>query len=288
MNAITKTNHLGIDPFLAIDRAELAATTTHQYKRAIELYLEAGNQLTNREQLIEYAQGLKTSSKAFLKSAIKIWAKEVEDSVQSISTPEIVNHVTATLHRLNAICQTIKVKQKPRRRQNIWLTGSQEMHLKEVVTKERDYLMISLMLRAGLRRREVTELIDSNNLIEGDMYLLRFVGKGNKQRDVPISEDFYNRLKVWADENCQGDNQPLFPVVGNTVYYTCRKYGKMIDVPKLDPHDLRRTFAQTALDNGVLIEHISRLLGHASVETTMRYLNLETQNLPVVDNFIHF
>ena len=68
----------------------------------------------------------------------------------------------------------------------------------------------------------------------------------------------------------------------------CRKYGKLIAVPKLAPHDLRRTFAQTALDNGVTLDKIAKLLGHSSVNTTVRYLDLDTQRLPVVGEYLGF
>ena len=59
-------------------------------------------------------------------------------------------------------------------------------------------------------------------------------------------------------------------------------------MPGLAPHDLRRTFAQTALDNGVTLDKIAKLLGYASVNTTARYLDLDTQKLPVVGEFLGF
>ena len=51
------------------------------------------------------------------------------------------------------------------------------------------------------------------------------------------------------------------------------QYGRQIEKPTLAPHDLRRTFAENVRRNGVDLATISKLLGHESIETTMRYLN---------------
>jgi integrase/recombinase XerD len=65
-----------------------------------------------------------------------------------------------------------------------------------------------------------------------------------------------------------------------------RKYGSMIDMPKLSPHDLRRTYAQVGNDAGVPITQIKELLGHASVATTQRYLNLALDLETTASDFI--
>ena len=59
------------------------------------------------------------------------------------------------------------------------------------------------------------------------------------------------------------------------LFNLARKYGSLIGKPDLAPHDLRRTYAQIAYEAGVPITQISRLLGHESIETTQRYLNLD-------------
>ena len=65
-----------------------------------------------------------------------------------------------------------------------------------------------------------------------------------------------------------------------------RKYGKAIGKPELAPHDLRRTYAQIAYEAGVPITRISRLLGHESIETTQRYLNLELDLETTASDFV--
>lgn len=279
---LTTTQHLGVDPFAAINRARLAKSTKRQYLRQIELYLEAGLHLTDAEALADYARGLKSSPQAFLKAAIRVWTKAVARHVKANSTPQTVNAVMATLHRLDSLNDAITVEQQKGTRIHTWLSGSQVKHLREVVIDRRDYLIISLMLACGLRREEVVTLKSSEVMMMGSIYVLSVTGKGDKTRTIPITPALAEGLTAWAN------GELLFPLSGQAVMDICRKYGQMIDVPQLAPHDLRRTFAQCCLDNGVELPKISKLLGHSSINTTARYLNLDEQNLPTVGEFMQF
>ena len=66
------------------------------------------------------------------------------------------------------------------------------------------------------------------------------------------------------------------------------KYGRRIGKPELAPHDLRRTYAQLGYEAGVPVTQISTLLGHASLETTMRYLNLGLDLQTTASDFIPY
>ena len=65
-----------------------------------------------------------------------------------------------------------------------------------------------------------------------------------------------------------------------------RKYGKLIGVPGLAPHDLRRTYAHLGYQAGVPITQIKELLGHASVATTQRYLDLSLDLENTASDFV--
>ena len=65
-----------------------------------------------------------------------------------------------------------------------------------------------------------------------------------------------------------------------------RKYGRRIGKPELAPHDLRRTYAQLGYAAGVPITQISVLLGHESVATTQKYLDLNPDLENTVSDFI--
>ena len=68
----------------------------------------------------------------------------------------------------------------------------------------------------------------------------------------------------------------------------CKKYGPKIGFENLEPHDLRRTYAQIGIDAGVTIQQVSRLLGHSSIQITQRYLNIELDLEQTVSDFILF
>ena len=72
------------------------------------------------------------------------------------------------------------------------------------------------------------------------------------------------------------------------IYNIVNKAGQMIGQPELAPHDLRRTFAQLGFQAGVPITQISKLLGHTSISTTQRYLNLDLDLATTVSDFIPF
>ena len=67
-----------------------------------------------------------------------------------------------------------------------------------------------------------------------------------------------------------------------------QKRGAMIGKLDLQPHDLRRTYAELGRRAGVPISQISKLLGHASIETTQEYLNIELDLETTVSDFVPF
>ena len=72
------------------------------------------------------------------------------------------------------------------------------------------------------------------------------------------------------------------------IFHIVRGYGQVVDKPTLAPHDLRRTYAQLGFEAGVAITQISRLLGHSSVATTQRYLNVELDLETTVSDFVPY
>ncbi len=67
----------------------------------------------------------------------------------------------------------------------------------------------------------------------------------------------------------------VIPISAVRYFQIIRAYGKKIKMPELAPHDLRRTYAQLAHKGGLSIEETGYLLGHSSVTTTQRYLDLK-------------
>ena len=72
------------------------------------------------------------------------------------------------------------------------------------------------------------------------------------------------------------------------IFNIVRKRGEMMGKLELAPHDLRRTYAQLGYEAGIPITQIGKLLGHASIATTQRYLNLELDLETTISDFIPF
>jgi integrase/recombinase XerD len=160
---------------------------------------------------------------------------------------------------------------------------------------------LGLLVGAGLRREEAANLrFEDVKLVPRDdrfRTVLAIEGKGAKNRTVPISDALANAIDEWAGVvgnegyvlRSLGMNQePGESMTAVAIFNVVRKRGAMMGKDDLAPHDLRRTYAQIGFDEGVPITQLSVLLGHASVETTRRYLNLELDLEVTVSDFVPF
>jgi integrase len=301
MNTLTVTGQPNIDPITLIERANLADTTKAQYKKAIKNYLATGNSLSDSEALADYARGLKKSSRGFLKAAIKLWSKEIETITKGQATPQNVASVQATVYRLEALNEAIKVKQTTGNKAHIWLSGPEVKKLLDTPPKnlvgQRDKLILGSLVGAGLRREELAELRFDNIKRMGDRIVFDVKGKGAKDRVIPIADKLAQMIDDWAEvisregyviRSLGMNREPKESMSSVAIFQVVRKYGKVIGKPELAPHDLRRTYAQIGVDNGIPIQQISKLLGHASIQTTMRYLNMEIDLEATISDFVPF
>jgi integrase/recombinase XerD len=143
---------------------------------------------------------------------------------------------------------------------------------------------------AGLRANELCTLPMAG--LDLDRQLLTVIGKGTKERTVPIPDVLTAHLDrylhvgrptlptsalLFTNPNGQQDGQPL---TGRALLDLCRRLGATTRIA--GPHTAlrwRHTYASLSLARGVDLYIVSRLLGHARVETTQRYLHLDTGQL---------
>jgi integrase len=294
------------NPLAAIDRAtHLAESTKAQYRKALGNYLDTGNSLTDAEALAGYALALNSSSRAFLKSAVRLWAADLEQKLKGGANPENVDAVQAAVYRLEALNDAIHVKKAGGQKTHTWLSKAEVKRLLDTcegdVVGWRDRLLLGLLVGAGLRREEAANLRfeDVKLVPRGDRFrtVLAIEGKGAKNRTVPISDALANAIDEWAGVvgnegyvlRSLGMNQePGESMTAVAIFNEVRKRGAMMGKEDLAPYDLRRTYAQIGFDEGVPITQLSVLLGHASVETTRRYLNLELDLEVTVSDFVPF
>jgi len=148
----------------------------------------------------------------------------------------------------------------------------------------RDHAFILTAVQTGLRLSEMTEL-KREDLILGAGAHLRVIGKGRKERCVPLAKSTRAVLKTWLQEPQRGDDGVLFPSARGKqfsvhgVQYLLNKHRMAaskvcpsLKQKRVTVHRLRHTMAMDLLQAGVDRSVIALWLGHESVETTQIYL----------------
>ena len=163
---------------------------------------------------------------------------------------------------------------------------------------KRDYAMLALLFGCGFRRSELVGLdLDEIQMRQGHWAVVDLIGKGGHIRTVPIPKWAKAALDQWTTAAGVREGK-IFRAVAktgkvwgqgisqNVVWYVVKTCCERAGLEHIAPHDLRRTCAKLCHSNGGELEQIQFLLGHASVQTTERYLGCK-QNLgnPVNDLF---
>ena len=158
--------------------------------------------------------------------------------------------------------------------------------------------MLAMLFGCGFRRSELVGLqLDDIQMRQGHWAVVDLIGKGGHIRTVPIPNWVKAALDQWIGAANVTDGR-IFRAVArlgkvwgrgisqNVVWYVVRTCCQRAGLERIAPHDLRRTCAKLCHDRGGELEQIQFLLGHASVQTTERYLGCK-QNLghPVNDLF---
>jgi site-specific recombinase XerD len=163
---------------------------------------------------------------------------------------------------------------------------------------KRDYAMLAMLFGCGFRRSELVGLeVDEIQMRQGHWAVVDLIGKGGHIRTVPIPEWVKAALDQWTVAARVTEGR-IFRAVAragkvwgkgisqNVVWYVVKTCCERAGLERIAPHDLRRTCAKLCHTSGGELEQIQFLLGHASVQTTERYLGCK-QNLghPVNDLF---
>ncbi len=155
---------------------------------------------------------------------------------------------------------------------------------------QRDRAAIELLYSCGLRVSELCSLKMHNLFL--DEGFLRVVGKGNKERLVPISPQAVKELQLWFyTRNTimpkSGEEDYVFLSVRRrqhlsriTVFHNLRLYAERAGITKtISPHTLRHSFATHLLEGGANLRVIQALLGHEQISTTEVYTHIDRSML---------
>lgn len=158
-----------------------------------------------------------------------------------------------------------------------------------------DRLICELLYSTGMRRQELITLRETD--VAWGVRLLRVLGKGNKERMIPISEALVDDLRDYIRakrELEKSDRERLLvlqngkPLYAGYVYRTVREYLSQVTTQqKRSPHVLRHTFATHLLNNGANIQAIKDLLGHSSLAATQVYTYTDIERLKEIHKSAH-
>ena len=154
-----------------------------------------------------------------------------------------------------------------------------EIEFSEDFEGKRDKMILDLFYNTGMRRSELNNLKETD--IDSYNSQIKVLGKGNKERIIPIQPQLRAALKEYMDMKNQSIATPSIYLFVNmegkllnpsNIYQIVKKYLNLITtIDKKSPHVLRHTFATHLMNNGADINAVKELLGHASLAATQVY-----------------
>ena len=173
---------------------------------------------------------------------------------------------------------------------NLWSRFSSlaNQDTKEMVLEEqRNWIaraMIDFLLSTGIRVGELVRLnIDDIDFSERECVVY---GKGDKERkayfDAKTKIHLLNYIELRTDNNIAlfvSLNKPHSRLTESGVELRLREMGKKLGVEKVHPHKFRRTMATRAIEKGMPIEQVQKILGHEQIDTTLRYAMVNQNNV---------
>ena len=164
------------------------------------------------------------------------------------------------------------------------LTDENLEKLRDECENIRDLSLIELLISTGMRVGELVNLNISNLNFEDRSCIV--LGKGNKEREVYFDAKTKLHLKEYISKR-NDTNDALFVSLREPhqrlsisgIELIVRNLGINTNINKVHPHKFRRTMATMAIDKGMPIEQVQKLLGHIKIDTTMEYAMVNQNNV---------
>ena len=166
------------------------------------------------------------------------------------------------------------------------LTDENLEKLRDECENIRDLSLIELLISTGMRVGELVNLNISNLNFEDRSCIV--LGKGNKEREVYFDAKTKLHLKEYISKR-NDTNDALFVSLREPhqrlsisgIELIVRNLGVNTNINKVHPHKFRRTLATMAIDKGMPVEQVQKLLGHVKIETTMHYAMVNQSNVKI-------
>ena len=276
------------------------------------------NELSNDHYLTMFLsakkiEGCSTRTLEYYKVTVEKMLKEVNEPIRKITTDDIRGYLSDYQGINNCSKTTIDNIRRNISSFFTWLeeedyiikSPMRRIHriktvktVKEVISDEdiekmrdkcknlRDLAIIDLLYSTGIRIGELVHLnIDDVNFEERECIVF---GKGDKERRVYFDAKTKIHLQGYIN-NREDDNPALFVTLDEPydrikisgIEIRLRRLGRELGISRVHPHKFRRTMATRAIDKGMPIEQVQKLLGHSQIDTTMRYAIVNQVNVKV-------
>lgn len=143
-------------------------------------------------------------------------------------------------------------------------------------SKTRDYLIIRILWKTGLRISEVLSLEPS--WIDEEDKMITVLGKGNKMRRTPVDRDTILTLRTYI-ETKGIDKEKIFKITRQRAFQIIREIAAKSKIDKpIHPHTLRHSYAVNYLKKGGNLRNLQINLGHSNLNTTAGYLQITCED----------
>ncbi len=244
-------------------------TTIEKFLQDFEISVRKINTEQIREFLVDY-QGINDCSKVTIDNVrrnISSFFSWLEEEDYILKSP---------MRRIHKIKTKTEVKEI--------ISDEVIVKLRDSCSVIRDVAIIDLLYSTGIR---VGELVNLNiEDIDFEQRECIVFGKGDKERKVYFDAKAKIHLQQYIASRT--DSNPALFVTLNKPYkrlkisgieIRIRQLGKKVGVEKIHPHKFRRTMATRAIDKGMPIEQVQKILGHSQIDTTMRYAIVNQENV---------
>ncbi|MCR5737669.1 MAG: tyrosine-type recombinase/integrase [Eubacterium sp.] len=250
--------------------------TIKYYRQTLEHFLkhmETSVRRVTTEELREYLVSYQK-----INNCSKVTVDNIRRNIMSFfSWLEEENYILKSpMRRIHKIKTTKTVK-------NI-ITDEEIENIRDSCESLRDLAIVDLLYSTGMRVGEIVNLnIDDINFEERECVVF---GKGGKERrvyfDAKSKIHLYNYIKSRNDNNKAlfvTLNAPHSRLKISGVEIRIREIGRKLKIDKIHPHKFRRTMATRAIDKGMPIEQVQKILGHSQIDTTMNYAIVNQNNV---------
>ena len=274
-----KENAELLDVFLSAKRIEgCSEKSMHYYKSSIDKLVSAVNKNVREidtNDIRRYLADIQTErrlSKVTIDNLRRIFSSFfswLEDEDYIVKSP---------VRRIHKVRTDTLVKEV--------LTDENIEVLRDSCQELRDIALIDMLASTGMRVGELVK-INREDVDFQERQCVVF-GKGNKEREVYFNARTKIHLKKYLDSRTD-DNPALFVSLTKPynrlsisgVEVRLRNLGKQANLNKVHPHKFRRTLATMAIDRGMPIEQVQKLLGHVKIDTTLHYAMVNQTNVKI-------